>query len=140
MRRRTQVAIDCSDPERLAEFWADVLAYRVADPPDNHATWAAFSAVEASQPSERWCVIVDPDRDGPSLLFHSVPEPKQGKNRLHFDVWVEQPDPSVDRRTLVEAEVERLQAFGATRIRTRDDDGDFYIVMHDPEGNEFCIA
>src|SRR5687768_9070 len=77
MARRMQVAVDCSDPERLAEFWADVLGYRIADPPDRHESWAAFSAAEASQPSERWCVIVDPDRNGPRLLFHSVPEQKQ---------------------------------------------------------------
>ncbi|MEY2431254.1 MAG: hypothetical protein QOC92_979 [Acidimicrobiaceae bacterium] len=135
-----QVAVDCSDPERLAEFWADVLGYRVAEPPGHQATWAAFSAAEGSQPSERWCVIVDPDRNGPSLLFHSVPEQKEGKNRLHLDVWVEQPDPSVARQTLVAAEAARLQALGAGHIRTRDDDGDFYMVMRDPEGNEFCIA
>jgi catechol 2,3-dioxygenase-like lactoylglutathione lyase family enzyme len=135
-----QVAVDCSDPEGLAEFWTIVLGYRVADPPDQHPTWAAFSAAEASQPGERWCVIVDPDRNAPSLLFHSVPEQKQGKNRLHLDVWVEQPDLSVARQTLVEAEAERLQALGAKHIRTRDDDGNFYMVMHDPEGNEFCIA
>ena len=67
-------------------------------------------------------------------------ELKQGKNRLHLDVWVEQPDPSVARPTLVEAEAERLQALGAGHVRTRDDDGDFYMVMHDTEGNEFCIA
>jgi catechol 2,3-dioxygenase-like lactoylglutathione lyase family enzyme len=135
-----QIAVDCSDPERLAEFWSDVLGYRVADPPGDHTSWAAFSAVEAAQPGEGWCVIVDPDRIGPSLLFHSVPEPKQGKNRLHLDVWVDQPDPSIARRSLVEAEAERLQAAGAEHVRTRDDDGDFYMVMHDPEGNEFCIA
>jgi catechol 2,3-dioxygenase-like lactoylglutathione lyase family enzyme len=139
MTRRMQVAVDCTDPERLAEFWSQVLRYRVADPPDHHASWAAFSAREASQPGERWCVIVDPDRNGPSLLFHSVPEQKQGKNRLHLDVWVEQ-SASAGRHTLVEAEAERLRALGAKHLRTRDDDGDFYMVMEDPEGNEFCIA
>jgi catechol 2,3-dioxygenase-like lactoylglutathione lyase family enzyme len=140
MIRRMQLAADCSDPERLAEFWSHVLGYRVADPPDQHTSWAAFSAAEASQPGERWCVIGDPDRTGPSLLFHSVPERKQGKNRLHLDVWVEQPDHSVTRHTLVEAEAERLRALGGKHLRTRDDDGDVYMAMEEPEGNEFCIA
>jgi catechol 2,3-dioxygenase-like lactoylglutathione lyase family enzyme len=135
-----QVAIDCSHPEQLAAFWADVLGYELADPPNHHQSWSSFSAAEARQPSEVWCVIVDPEHHGPRLLFHSVPEPKQGKNRLHLDVWVDQPDPAVSRRSLVEAEAARLEAKGASRVRTRDDDGDFYIVMQDPEGNEFCVA
>ena len=53
MTRRMQIAVDCSDPERLAEFWADILGYRVADAPDHHETWAAFSVAEASEPGER---------------------------------------------------------------------------------------
>jgi catechol 2,3-dioxygenase-like lactoylglutathione lyase family enzyme len=135
-----QVAVDCAQPDRLAAFWVEVLGYRIADPPDDHESWASFSAAEASRPGEGWCCIIDPDNVGPRLLFHSVPEPKQVKNRLHLDVWVDRPDPAVERRTAIRAEAERLQAMGAEHVRTRDDDGDFYVVMQDPEGNEFCIA
>jgi len=135
-----QVAVDCAQPFRLAQFWTEVLGYETADPPDDHESWESFSAAEASRPGEGWCCIVDPDHRGPRLLFHSVPEPKTVKNRLHLDVWVDQPDPSVERRGLISAEADRLLSIGATHVRTRDDDGDFYIVMQDPEGNEFCIA
>ena len=135
-----QVAVDCSHPHELARFWTEVLGYEIGQPPDDHPSWESFSEAEASRPGEGWCCIVDPERVGPRLLFHSVPEAKQVKNRVHLDVWVEQPDPAVDRRTLIRAEADRLQAMGATHVRTRDDDGDFYLVMQDPEGNEFCIA
>jgi len=135
-----QVAVDCAEPYRLAEFWAEVLRYEVAEPPDGHESWKAFSAAEASRHGEGWCCIVDPERTGPRVLFHSVPEPKQVKNRVHLDVWVDQPDAAVERATLIRAEADRLLALGATHVRTRDDDGDYYIVLQDPEGNEFCVG
>ena len=135
-----QVAVDCAQPYRLAQFWTEVLGYEIARPPDDHTSWEAFSEAEASRPGEGWCCIVDPEHAGPRLLFHTVPEPKQVKNRLHLDVWVDQPDPMVERRTFIRAEADRLQSMGATHVRTRDDDGDFYIVMQDPEGNEFCLG
>lgn len=52
MGRPIQVAIDCVDPERLAALWAEVLAYRVADPPAGHDTWKDFSDAEAAEPRE----------------------------------------------------------------------------------------
>ena len=135
-----QVAVDCSHPYALARFWIEVLGYELAPPPDHHTSWESFSEAEASRPDEGWCCIIDPEHTGPRLLFHAVPEPKQVKNRVHLDVWVDQPDPMADRRTFIQAEADRLRSMGATHVRTRDDDGDFYIVMQDPEGNEFCIA
>ena len=140
MARRIQVAVDCVHPVQLAQFWAEVLQYELAEPPDGHETWEALSAADASRPGEGWCCIVDPDHTGPRLLFHSVPETKQVKNRVHLDVWVDQPDPSVERRALIQAEADRVLALGATHVRTRDDDGQFYIVLQDPEGNEFCVG
>lgn len=129
MGRRVQICFDCRDVEVLASFWAEALAYEVSQPPDAFDTWAAFSAAE-SQSGERWCQVVDPDGHGPSVLFHSVPEPKVVKNRLHLDVFV----PGGD----LEPEVARLRALGATHVRRNDDGG--FIVMSDPEGNEFCVA
>jgi predicted enzyme related to lactoylglutathione lyase len=140
MARRMQIAVDCSDPERLAAFWAEVLAYRLLDPPDGHASWSEFSAAEAHESGEAWRIIGDPTSRGPTILFHSVPEQKTTKNRVHLDVWVPREESIAQGTTTVEAEAARLVQLGATRIRTRDDDGDFYIVMQDPEGNEFCIA
>ena len=140
MGRRFQVAIDCSDPERLARFWADFLGYRLADPPDGHATWAEYSA-SAGGPDESWAQLVDPDRVGPTILFHRVPEPKVVKNRVHLDFRVGDPATSeAGRREAVDAEARRLVGRGATHVRTDDDDEDYYAVMQDPEGNEFCIG
>jgi hypothetical protein len=64
------------------------------------------------------------------------------KNRVHLDVWVgERHGPRDGRRPLVEAEVQRLAALGASRVRTVDRaDDDYFVVMQDPEGNEFCVA
>jgi Glyoxalase-like domain len=75
-----------------------------------------------------------------------VPETKAGKNRLHLDLYPTGRDrtlPQERRVAIVEAKVAELVDLGA-RIarRTRHDDpGDpvYYVVMHDPEGNEFCV-
>lgn len=135
MGRDLQIAVDCADPEALAAFWAEVLDYRVP-PPRGHATWRDYSQAEANEPGEGWCRADDPDGSGPSLLFHRVPEAKAEKNRLHLDVWVSH---GGDWAPL-DAEVERLVGLGASVLRRRDDDGHCYVVMGDPEGNEFCVC
>ena len=94
----------------------------------------------AVQPGEGWAVIVDPDGHGPAVLFHRVPEAKVGKNRLHLDVFLSPGAPVEERRPLVAPEVDRLVALGATHLRTDDDGDDYYAVLHDPEGNEFCVG
>lgn len=131
MERRKQVAVDCADPHRLARFWAEVLGYVVQDPPDGHASWAEFSRAEGG-PGEAWCAVVDPHGTGPRVLFHSVPEPKAGKNRLHLDVKI--------GRQHVDTEAVRLVSLGATHVRTVEDAQDYFAVMRDPEGNEFCLC
>ena len=138
MRRRLQVAIDCFDATRLAAFWIEVLGYRQSAPP-GHESWSAFSAAEAHEPGESWHRIEDPDGVGPTLLFHRVPEQKAVKNRLHLDIFLVD-NSSPDHRDAVIAEAVRLVDLGASRVRNVDADDDFYIVMQDPEGNEFCIA
>jgi hypothetical protein len=135
------VAIDCSDPEKLAAFWAEVLAYRVADPPPGHASWREFSLVEAEVPDEEWCMAVDPDGSGPTLLFHRVPEAKVVKNRLHLDVWVAPRGGPADANwPAVDAEVRRLSELGANEVRRVSDNDQCFVVMTDPEGNEFCVS
>lgn len=141
MARNWQVAIDCTDPDGLAAFWIEVLQYRLADPPDGFASWPDYSASVAAEPGERWSRIVDPEGRGPSLLFHRVPERKVSKNRVHIDIRVRPPGASDEiARPLVEAETRRLVALGATHVRTDDDESDYYAVMQDPEGNEFCVG
>jgi len=141
MARKLQVSIDCADPDRLAAFWIEVLEYQLADPPPDFTSWPDYSRTAAAEPGEGWSRIVDPEGVGPSVLFHRVPEGKVGKNRIHVDIGVRPPGASDDiARPYVEAEVRRLVGLGATHVRTDDDESDYYAVMQDPEGNEFCVG
>jgi hypothetical protein len=65
------------------------------------------------------------------ILFTRVPEPKTIKNRWHIDLNV--------GREQVPAEVDRVVALGATKLREVEEWGQFHVVLQDPEGNEFCI-
>jgi hypothetical protein len=131
MTRQLQVAIDCTDPDRLARFWAEALGYEVESP-----------SLAPGEPGERWNAVVDPAGVGPRVLFHSVPEGKVVKNRVHLDVRAGGPrgTPITVRRPLVDAEVTRLLDAEATHVRTIEDESDYFAVMLDPEGNEFCIC
>jgi hypothetical protein len=140
MARAVQIDIDCDDPDLLASFWAAALEYRLFDPPSGHATWAEFSESEAVDAGEAWSMIVDPDGRGPSVLFHRVPEAKVGKNRLHLDVFLAPGEPRSVTQPLVDIEVRRLAALGAAFVRTSGEERDYYVVMRDPEGNEFCVC
>ena len=104
------VTFDCRDALVVARFWAAALGGEV----DEDAT-SAKAFVEA------------PGWGGPKLWFQRVPEEKQGKLRMHFDLRAP---------TGVAAEVERLTALGATFAWEVDSS---LIVMRDPEGNECCV-
>jgi len=105
-----QIAIDCHDAPRLARFWAEVLDWQIVyEDPEEIIIGAGASAL-------------------PGIVFLTVPEDKTVKNRLHLDL---RPD---DR----DAEVERLLALGATRTDVGQGD-ETWVVMADPEGNEFCV-
>jgi len=113
------IAVDCANPVRLADFWAATLGW----------------------PKEEWnndegAAVHDPGVRGSRLLFMPVPEGKVVKNRLHLDLKVHD--------STMEEEVERLVALGA-RVVDRVDltSGTWtgkWTVIQDPEGNEFCIA
>jgi Glyoxalase-like domain len=143
MATAVQVVIDCADPARLAEFWATALGYQVQDPPPGFATWQEFLAAQ-HVPESEWnsaSAVVDPDGSGPRVFFQRVPEPKAVKNRVHLDLNVGG-GRSVDletRRTRVNAEGRRLERAGATQVRATERHGEYWIVMLDPEGNEFCL-
>jgi hypothetical protein len=138
-----QVTFDCADPGRLAPFWAAVLGYKLQDPPEGYDSWPAF-LVSIGVPEEQWnraSAIVDPDGHGPRIYFQQVPESKVVKNRVHLDVNVGgglTTAPS-ERRARVDAAVERLCALGATQLRPMEEHGEYWVVMQDPEGNEFCL-
>jgi catechol 2,3-dioxygenase-like lactoylglutathione lyase family enzyme len=112
--RIVAVVIDCRDAESVAAFWCAALGYQVA------RRWRdarGTQYVEASAP------------DRPMLLFHPVPELKTDKNRLHLDLRPAEGDQS--------AEVRRLVGLGA---RVVSDEPDLpWVVLADPEGNEFCV-
>jgi hypothetical protein len=144
MSTEFQVAVDCADPAALSQFWAEALHYQVQDPPEGFDTWEA--ALEAwGVPKEDWnsaSAVVDPEGKGPRVYFQRVPEPKERKNRLHLDLRISagigaSPD---ERRVAIEPEVERLTALGAERVGEKEQRGEYWVVMRDPEGNEFCLC
>jgi glyoxalase superfamily protein len=143
MATGVQVVIDCADPARLAVFWAEALGYRQQDPPVGFATWQEF-LIARGVPESEWNsanAVVDPDGRGPRIFFQRVPEPKTVKNRVHLDLNVGggPGTPLDDRRERVQAEVQRLLRSGATQVRAVEERDEFWIVMNDPEGNEFCV-
>jgi hypothetical protein len=108
--------IDTADPARLAGFWAAALGWRRTFETDDEVV------LEPPQGSPEDGVV-------PDLLFLRVPEPKSAKNRLHLDL----------RPLDQSAEVARLEALGASR-RDVGQGGDVsWVVMADPDGNEFCV-
>jgi hypothetical protein len=134
-RGRVQITFDAHDPIALATFWAAALEY---PPPDVEAL--RENARRAGEPEERldnWAVIGDPSGSGPRLFFQKVPEPKTAKNRVHLDIRARGTE-RTDKAT-VDARVSELLALGARKLQGVEDLGSYFVVMQDPEGNEFCI-
>jgi hypothetical protein len=143
MATGVQVVFDCADPDRLARFWAQALGYKLQDPPQGHQSWEDWLR-DQGIPQERWNdanAVVDPDGRGPRIFFQRVPEAKTVKNRMHLDLNVTggPAAPLEERRGQVDAEVERLLGLGASRLRVVEEQGGYWAVMQDPEGDEFCV-
>jgi hypothetical protein len=99
-------------------FWSSVLGF--AENPN-----------DPNKPEHEECLIQSPD-GSQRILFIDVPEAKQVKNRIHFDL-----EPTDTTR---DAELRRLLDLGATQVDDRRlPDGRGWVVLGDPEGNEFCI-
>ena len=143
-----KLVVDCADPHAQAGFWGAALAYAVEDHSALVERLLGIGAVPAELTVEvggrrGWRDLAavrhpgDPYEEesgtglGRRLLFQRVPEPKTGKNRLHLDLH-----PGPDRRA---AEVERLTGLGASVLREVREMGGTWVVMTDPEGNEFCV-
>ncbi len=142
MAHSFQVTFDAADPMAVAEFWAAALGYIVQPPPEGFDTWDEFADSVGIPEDERenLAAAIDPDGDGPRLLFQKVPEGKAVKNRVHLDVNVSEHGAGPEeRRAVIDAEVERLIALGATRLSDFDDATGTWTVMQDVEGNEFCV-
>jgi hypothetical protein len=134
---RVQVTFDCIDPTSLATFWAALLGY---PPPDVDGFRARLRAIgTADEDLGNWCAIEDPSRVRPRLFFQRVQETKVVKNRVHLDVAAPSDGPG-DRRQQIDAEVRRVVQLGARSLRSVTDDAGYFVVLQDPEGNEFCIA
>lgn len=152
MSRDFQVTFDAHDPRALSAFWRDVLGYIHPGPPgvelaegaDPLTAWDEFLTrvgVSAEEHNSR-SAIEDPDGHGPRLFFQQVPEGKVAKNRLHLDVRTAPGLQGDERMAALEAECERVVALGGMRVRRTEAEPQMtggYIVMADPEGNEFCL-
>lgn len=116
----SHTTVDCRNAYELSEWWKPVLGYTDLDGDPN-------------QPGHEECMIRDPET-GHQLLFIEVDEPRTVKNRVHFDL---QP-----REGTRDEELARLLAHGATEVqdlRGKYGPGTGWVVLADPEGNEFCI-
>jgi hypothetical protein len=131
-----QITIDCHDAQAMCAFWSVALGYVEEPPPAGYLSWDDFlraNEIVIPQPGSIGA-LVDPGNVGPRLLFLRVPEEKVVKNRVHLDLRAGRSD--ADKQ----AKVAELLAAGATEIRRVDEQGDWWMVMADPEGNEFCVT
>lgn len=116
----SHTSVDCADAFALSEFWKQVLGYVDVEGDPN-------------EPGHEECMILDPG-SGHHLLFIEVPEAKAVKNRIHLDLR--------PRSGTQADEVARLVSIGATQVadlRGKYGPGTGWVVLADPEGNEFCI-
>jgi predicted enzyme related to lactoylglutathione lyase len=115
------VTFDANDPRLLGRFWSQVTGYAVVDDRDEFVRLRAPDARGVRQ-----------------ILFLRVDDPTPGKNRVHVDLAAPQP----------QDEIERLVGLGASladelvdgRPRWREGNGITWVVLRDPEGNEFCVG
>ena len=106
-----EVVIDCADPRALADFWVGFTGYGIRSAHDD------------------WVSIGTPD--GSMIIgFQKVPEDKVVKNRVHLDFTA----------TDEEVAAKEIEAMGATRRWVSENPDDPFVVLADPEGNEFCIV
>jgi hypothetical protein len=114
--RFTELALDCHDHHLVGEFWAQVLGYEITETSDG--------------PEHHYVELTGPPGSGPTLLVLRTPDPKTTKLRMHIDVNATDRDQA--------AEVERILALGATHADIGQGDQS-WVVLADPEGNEFCV-
>jgi predicted enzyme related to lactoylglutathione lyase len=108
------ISFDAHDAATVAQFWAAALGRQLAEGADIH------NAV---------VLPADITTTGPRLAFHQVPEGKTVKNRVHVDLTT----------TDLDSETDRLQQLGATIVRDVSGNGNHWITLADPEGNEFDL-
>lgn len=104
--------INTADLDRGIAFWTAALGY----------------VVRSSDPT--FAVLTDPERRWSNVSLQRSDEPKRGRNRLHLDLY------TTDR----EGEAARLEELGATRLPWEYPPDPDFVVMADPDGNEFCVV
>lgn len=115
------VTFDAREPRVLARFWSEVTGYAIAD------ERADFVALRA------------PDHRGiRRILFFRVDDPTPGKNRMHVDLAARDPDTEIDRVISLGAHLVDPPSNG--KPCWREGNGTRWVVLQDPEGNEFCIG
>lgn len=123
--RWESVVVDCRDPRAQAAWWGETLGWPVVYDEEDEAGIAPPFVAEHTRdtpPIERW----------PEMTFVPVPDGKTIKNRLHIDLA-----PGIDDSQ--EAEVAALVARGARLADVGQGDDVTWVVLEDPEGNEFCV-
>ena len=118
--------VDCQDVAAQAAWWASALGWKKAYEADDEVVLVPQHATVELLQSLPW------EQVPPGLVFVPVPEGKAVKNRLHLDLA---PHTTDDR----DAEIARLIAAGATRVDVGQEATATWVVLADPEGNEFCV-
>jgi predicted enzyme related to lactoylglutathione lyase len=112
--RLHHIVFDAHDLPGLARFWAEVLRWRVLSERERE-------------------VVIGPDEAAPvGICFMPVTDEKRVKNRLHLDLTSEVEDRA--------DEIERILALGARRVDIGQTGEESWVVLADPEGNEFCVV
>jgi hypothetical protein len=109
--RLWSIVVDARNPATLGHWWADILGWKVFYEADDEV------------------VVTTPDERNPGIAFVKSDDAKVGKNRLHLDFAPGDRD----------AEVARLERLGARRADIGQTGDETWIVLLDPEGNEFCV-
>jgi len=146
MALNIQIAVDCTDPHGLAEWWAETLDWAV-EPQDEDFIRSMIEQGFATESETklhhgklvwRTGAAIRPPEDLDTkpatrrILFQTAPEAKTVKNRVHWDVSLAGADKDEVRAA--------LEARGATYLWTANEGPHSWHTMADPEGNEFCIS
>jgi catechol 2,3-dioxygenase-like lactoylglutathione lyase family enzyme len=103
--------MNCADIETMTDFWVQALGLEPG----------------SREPGDDFRVLRG---ERVNLSLQLARTPVTARDQMHLDLYSDDP----------EAQVERLVGLGATRVRRNDDPDDTYVVMRDPEGNEFCVC
>lgn len=143
-KQKMTITFDSADPAALGAFWCEALGYEFEAPPAGFDSWP--DALTAwGVPESDWnsaSAIVDPEGIAPRIFIQRVPETKTAKNRVHLDVITDarQGDGSKDWSVLRATAARLVEHGGVVEQEFNRGQMGEWIVMHDPEGNEFCVC